>query len=369
VLKTDHRRQILDSFGFSGATNEILLTVLQREVPAMLPATDRSLLGSEIFVPDWVTATTVARRNGALPALQAVIFELNFPIAEGTSTTPLYQELALAGGRSLDDVRDRIPDKGPVWEAPEKMRLFLHDTGAGLIPIVLAGGRADFVTLVQAIIHHNEPKPVPASMGSVFINGYPNRRRYLQVRSALSEGVLKSEMRDPQLWKDKFIVISPGPYSGVSAETLGFSSDGWRETSIAIRVDHECTHYLARRLFPRLKFGLQDELIADFVGLMSATGRFSAQTFLTFMGLERFPEYRSGGRFENYQTELRVSTEAFQAVGRLLVEAARLLEAAVADWGPARWDSERVPVIAALSHSSLEELAAGEFTLPGSAAQ
>jgi Family of unknown function (DUF7005) len=367
VPKIDQRRKILESFGFSRPTNEILLTVLQREVPAALPATDRSLLGAEIFVPDWIAATAMAKRSGAVPALQTAIFELNFPIAEGTSTTPLYQELALAGGRSLDDVRDRIPANGPPWEAPEKMRLFLHDTGAGMIPIVLAGGRADFVTLVQAIIHHNEPKPVPASMGSVFINGYPNRRRYLQVRSALADGVLAPEMRDPQLWKDKLIIISPGPYSGVMAETVGFSADGWREISIGIRVDHECTHYLARRLFPRLKFGLQDELIADFVGLMAATGRFSAQTFLTFMGLERFPDYRAGGRFENYQTELRVSTDAFQAVGRLLVEAARLLEAAVADWAPARWDSEKVPIIAALTHSSLEELAAGEFALPGGA--
>ena len=355
------RRHVLESFGFSRPTCEMLLTVLHRDVPALLPPIDRAMLGSEIFVPDWMTVAESSRERGVLPALGEVVFELNFPIVEGTSATPLYQELALAGGKSLDDVRDRLPGDGPKWEHPGDLKLFMHDTGAGLIPIVLTGGRADFVTLIQAIIHHNEPKPVPASMGSVFINGYPNRRRYVQVRRGLAAGVLAAEMRDPQLWRDKFIVISPGPYSGVPAEKIGFASEGWRDISIGIRVDHECTHYLARRLFPRLKFGLQDELIADFVGLMSAIGRFSANVFLNFMGLENFPDYRKGGRFENYQKELQVSPEAFQAVGRLLVEGARRLEEQFAGWSPARWDSEKVRVVAALTHASIEELAAGRW--------
>ncbi|MGI8604512.1 MAG: DUF7005 family protein [Verrucomicrobiales bacterium] len=360
------RRSILESFGFSRAAIEILLTVLQRDVPAVRPAVERSLLGAEIFIPEWIEVVVKAGKEGALEALREIIFELNFPIAEGTSATPAYQELALAGGRNLADVRDRLPPEGPQWEKPAAMRLSLHDSGGGLIPVLQTGSRADFETLVRAIIHHNEPKPVPASMGSVFINGYPNRRRYLLVRKALAEGVLPAEKRDPQLWRDKFIIISTGPYSGVDAESLGLTVEKWRDLSVAIRIDHECTHYLARRLFPRLKFGLQDELVADFAGLMSATGLFPAQMFLTFMGLENFPDYRTGGRFENYQKELGVSSDAFHAVGRLLVEASRHLERSFADWSAARWDSDRGTVIAALTHASLEELAAGQ-ALPGSA--
>lgn len=356
---TESRRQLLERLGFSHATNELLLTLLHREVPEVMPAADRSLLGSEIFVPDWLEVARRAQEEGALAALREVIFELNFPIEPGVSGSAVYRELALAGGKGMADVSGGLPGEGPRWERPQEMKVFLHDTGGGLLPIIVTGCREDFVTLVQAIIHHNEPKPVPASMGSVFINGYPNRRRYLQVRQALSAGVLRPEMRDPQLWRDRFVIISPGPYSGVEAATLGLDEERWREISVAIRIDHECAHYLARRLFPRLKFGLQDELVADFVGLMSAVGRFEARTFNTFMGLEGYPDYRAGGRFENYQRELQVSGEAFAAVGRLLVEAGRHLEEAARDWDGTRWEKDKVRAIAALTQASLEHLASG----------
>ena len=352
------RRAILQGFGFAPAVIEMLLAVLCRKVPDASPPWERAHLGNEIFVPDWINAVDEARCHGVLESLRKILFELNFPIAKGIGGTPLYQELATSGSTDINAVQHRLPE-GPVWENAAGFRFFLHESGIGLIPVLLPGGRGDFLTLIRAIIHQGEPHDIPASTGSMFVNGYRNRRRYLMVRHAMASGVLQPEWRDPQLWRDKFIIVSAGPYSGVGHQTFGYSEKEWAEVSLRIRIEHESTHYVARRLFPQLKFGLQDELIADFAGIVQATGKFTANMFLTFMGLENFPAYRAGGRFENYQKELQVSGESLSAVEKLLVESAGHLESAVSGWTEAHWETQKIRLIALLTRSSLEEIAAG----------
>ncbi len=352
------RRALLASFGFSTSLVDRLLPALARELPPLCPDPAQVSLGNELFVPDWIGACVAAHQKGSVPALQDVIFELNFPIAGGISGSAEYQNLALAGSQSLADVRGRINLTGPAWEAPDALRLFMHDTGAGLLPVVHAAARADFVTLVRAIVHKNEPAAIPGSMGSSFINGYNNRSRYLRVREALACGALTAEMRNPQLWKDKLLLLTSGPYSGVSAARMALDHAVWIDRSTAIRLDHESCHYAIRRLFPRLKFGLQDELVADFAGLFGATGSFRAADFLLFMGLEDFPTYRPGGRFENYHKELTADPEAASAVARLLVDAARNLETFFTGWDLLRYDVARLRLLATLTHLPLEALAA-----------
>jgi hypothetical protein len=351
------RRRALESLGLPAGVIDPLITELGRTLPATCPDPAILALGNELFVPDWIDCCLDARRRGALPALQDRLFELSFPIAGGISGTPEYQSLALAGSRSLEEVRTTLPLEGPRWESPDSLRVFLHDTGAGLLPVIHAGARADFVTLVRAIGHRNEPVAIPASMGSNFVNGYVNRRRYLRVREALAAGVLAPESRDPQLWKDKFLLLASGPYSGVFAESTGLTPAEWIERSTTLRLHHESCHYLVRRLFPKLVFGIQDELVADFAGLMAATGSFRAPDFLLFMGLERFPEFRPGGRMANYHRKLTADAELGHAVARLLVEAARNLEAYFSPWDDARYRRERLRVLAVLTFLPLERLA------------
>lgn len=352
------RQAVLRHFGFSPRVVERLMEGLARDVPPVCPDPALVVPGNELFVPDWIACCLDARRRGAVPALRDVLFELNFPIAGGVSGTLEYQSLALAGGSGLEDVRKSLTLPGPEWEAPERMRVFMHDTGAGLLPVIHAAARADFVTLVRAIVHRNEPAPVPASMGSSFINGYNNRTRYLRVREALAAGVMKPEARNPQLWKDRLLLLASGPYSGVGADKMGLEPDEWVERSTTLRLHHESCHYVVRRLFPKLKFGLQDELIADFAGLMGATGEFRAKDFLLFMGLERYPEYRPGGRLENYPRECGGDAETLNAAGRLLVEAAESLERFFASWDPLRFIVEKARVLAVLTFLPLEALAA-----------
>lgn len=44
-----------------------------------------------------------------------------------------------------------------------------------------------------------------------------------------------------------------------------------------------------------------DELIADYAGIVAAWGRYRADWFLRFVGLEDYPRYREGGRLQNYR--------------------------------------------------------------------
>ncbi|MES2708566.1 MAG: hypothetical protein V4726_18375 [Verrucomicrobiota bacterium] len=351
------RPAVLQHFGFSAETRERLLAALSRDLPAVCPDPARTPLGNELFVPDWITCCVDAHRRGPVAALRDMLFELNFPIMAGISGTPEYQNLALAGSLSLEDVRKDLTLAGPAWTAPDRIRVFMHDCGAGLLPVIHAATHADFVILLQAIVHRNEPAAVPLSMGSSFINGYCNRNRYLRIREALALGVIAPEARNPQLWKDKMLVLASGPYSGVSASAAGLGHDVWMERSTRLRIHHEACHYLNRRLFPKLRFGLQDELIADFAGLMETAGGFKAADFLLFMGLERFPEYRSGGRLENYPRELGGSAEAVHAVARLLVEAAVNLENFFSGWDTVRWVINKLQVLATLTWLPLEVLA------------
>ena len=351
------RETVLQHFGFPAETARRLLKGLARDLPPVCPDPAQVPLGNELFVPDWIACCIDARRRGAVTALRDVLVELNFPICVDISTTAEYQSLTLAGSLSLADVRQKSTLGQPEWQAADRMRVFMHDSGMGLLPVIHAAAQADFVTLVRAIVHRNEPVQIPSSMGSSFINGYSNRSRYVRVREALALNLMQPEGRNPQLWKDKFLIISSGPYSGVPASEMNLDHGIWIQRSTDIRLHHESCHYTIRRLFPKMKFGLQDELVADFAGLMGAFGTFRAADFLLFMGLENFPVRRRGGRLENYARELCSDAGNAAAAGQLLVEAARNLERFFGSWIPLRYSAEKLRVLAVLTWLPLETLA------------
>ncbi len=77
-----------------------------------------------------------------------------------------------------------------------------------------------------------------------------------------------------------------------------------------------------------MRNSLLDELIADWAGITAAAGRFRADWFLRFMGLEEEGRYRAGGRLENYRGKPPLSDGAFKVLQSLVRNAARKLEAA-----------------------------------------
>jgi len=356
----DERRRLLEQGGASSDTVDRVLQALGRPLPTDCPDPSHLPPGSEVFVPDWITCAVDAHRRGAVAALRDMAVELNFPIAAGLRDTPEYRRLCLDTDTATAELPRGRTDGGPAWEAPERIRLFLHDTGAGLLPVIEAPARADFLILVRALGHRNEPVPVPDSMGANFLNGYANRRRFLAVREARAAGVLHQEPPDSALWKDRLLLLSAGAYSGVPTATMEVSETEWLHRSRTIRLHHESCHVMVRRLFPTLVFGIQDELVADFAGLMEAAGTFRASEFLAFMGLEHFPSYRTGGRFENYLRRLDGHPEAIQVVQRLLVGAAQAVEAFFACWDCTGFRRDKIRVLSALTYLPLEVLAGPE---------
>jgi hypothetical protein len=173
-------------------------------------------------------------------------------------------------------------------------------------------------------------------MGASMVAGFNNWDRIRQYRQQWeanhpdnqSESRWAAEFKQlipkKELYQDRFMILSQGPYSNVSAQDIGLPEAEWLRLSLTIRLEHECTHYFTRRLFNSMRNNLIDELIADYRGLIAATGRYRADWFLRFMGLESFPNYREGGRLQNYRGSL--SEESFKILQSLVVSAARNLE-------------------------------------------
>jgi hypothetical protein len=160
------------------------------------------------------------------------------------------------------------------------------------------------------------------------------------------------------LYQDRFILLSTGPYSAVSAETLGLSPAAWRDASRTIRLEHECAHYFTRRVFNSMRNALLDELIADYMGIVAVAGRFRADWFLQFLGLENFPAHRPGGRVENYRGTPPLSDPAIRVLASVVRSAAHNLERLDRQRGGAAVTSvDKARILLRLSRLSLEALA------------
>ena len=157
------------------------------------------------------------------------------------------------------------------------------------------------------------------------------------------------------LYQDRFILLSPGPYSGISAAQMGMPASDWEALSLTIRLEHECAHYVTRRAFGSMRNAPHDELIADYAGITAAAGRYRADWFLRFMGLENFPAYRAGARLESYRGDPPLSDAAFCVLHALVKRAAETVEAV---------DTRRclppVAMVVALTRLTLEDLAADD---------
>jgi hypothetical protein len=306
-------------------------------------------LPDEPFVEIWERWAAEARERGAFEVLSDHLPQLRFPVRQGISETEGYRAAVRRGVPPSE-----IPSAtGLEIGRPDLVSLEIHESPAGRIPVILARGRDEFAALLRALSRKNEPVPVPDSQGALMISGYNNWER---IRERLRRG---EEMKDIQphreLYQDRFILLSDGPYSAVPAADLGLDEAEWRRISLAIRRDHECAHYLTRRLFGSMRNNVLDELIADYAGMVAATGTFRAAWFLRFLGLEDYPAYRSGGRLDLYRGDPPLSDTAFHDLHGLIRSAAENLERFGA---PARTLSERALVLSALASLRLDDLAA-----------
>lgn len=326
-------------------------------------------LTPEPHVAVWEEYAVIAQEVGVFQTLSIKLVQLKFPILEGISQTEAYR-FATRKGVSVDGM---VEATGLILQQPEQLHLILHESLAGVIPVLLTRNREDFVSLVQALTMRNEPLPVPASMGACIVTGFNNWdrvRQYRQQWSAknfgnCSESTWLEEfgrlIPQKQLYQDRLIILSDGFYSNVSASDIGLLEPEWRRISLNIRLEHECTHYFTQRLFGSMRNNLLDEFIADYRGIVAAIGHYRADWFLRFLGLESFPDYREGGRLQNYRGQPPLSEGAFKILQALVKSAAENLERFDAEHGgELRTLNSQLIMLIALTYLTLEELADSE---------
>jgi hypothetical protein len=365
--RTEARARILAAFGAGPAETEELLAYDESPFDhARLPRPLALPPPPEAHVATWERYAVEAAQRGVYETLGRHLPRLRFPIKAGISQTESYRAATLRGV-SPDGMAEAT---GLRLDHPERLRLLVHRSLAGPVPVLIAGDRADFVALVRALSMRNEPAPVPASMGACTVKGFNNwdrireYRRQWEAQDPANRGeaawaaAFRRLIRRPELYQDRFMILSEGPYSDVPAADLGLADDEWRRLSVAIRLEHECTHYLTLRLFGVTRNNALDELLCDYTGIAAAAGRFRADWLLRFIGLEGFPRYRDGGRLQNYLGQPPLSDGAFTILRALVKAAADNLERFDAERFPVvEPASDRGPALLALSQLTLEELA------------
>lgn len=287
----------------------------------------------EGHVAIWRRWENEARQDGVFQVLQRYLPQLRFPVREGMSQNPDYRRATLQG----QDPSTLAAATGLAIEEPGAIELSLYPSVAGTIPLLIVRRRPEFLALVRALGKRNEPVPLPDSMGALMIAGFNNWNRLEALRRDFEAA--KAEERQaatwneafarikekPELYQDRFILLSDGPYSAVPAAELGLDDATWRAKSLILRRDHECAHYATRRLFGSMRNHLHDELIADYCGIVAAEGHFRADWFLRFVGLDQETP-REGARALIYRCVPPLSDAAFEIFCGYVRAAARQVE-------------------------------------------
>jgi hypothetical protein len=297
--------------------------------------------------------------------LQQRLPQLLFPIEEGISAKDAYRDVIRRG----KPVAESLMQKTLSLERPDAFRFFVGEHPSGALPVLVTPHRRDFETLDRALGFRNEPVPINPSVNAHTIAGFINwdrvrRHQTLWIATRGSGGaaswveemdrVLKQES-----WRfyDRFILLCAKPYSGVSSAALGLDLDegAWVERSTLLRLEHEFTHYATKRVYGTMNTNLLDEVICDWAGITKALGRFRADWFLKFLGLENWPEIREGARALAYLPGL--GGDAVALLCRLTTEVAAGVEELNDEF---YLEEERPRFLLALTRLTLELLASDE---------
>ena len=366
------RREVLAQCGATGSTIDELLAYNAKPFPPEAAAAQPVLpLADEPHVDAWRRYEAESRETDAFTALKRHFVQLRFPIANGISAEAPYQQ---ATRRGMVEAADAYAAAAVTPERPDLVELTIVPTIAGHVPVLVAGDRRDFVKLVQAFSERNEPTPIPDAMGACIVKGLNNWSRIREYRAAweharggaATDGDWSEEFQRlvprKELYQDRFIILSRGPYSAIAARDIGLADDDWLSRSLTIRREHELTHYFTYRVFNAMRNNVFDELIADFVGLVRGFGAYRADFALRFLGLERYPNFRAGGRLEVYRGKPPLSDDAFAVARTLAVRSAHNLEAFAQAYPESlRSLQELGAVTFALTTATLEELASTEM--------
>lgn len=177
------------------------------------------------------------------------------------------------------------------------------ETPVGKVRVVTLGNRHDFEMLLRGLMAAKKGPEVkiPKSQGAAMLTVFNWNRINTHLAKFNEEEQSKEFERFTSVkenYLDMLVVLSRGPYSNISAESIGISEDKWLDLSDIIRRFHELTHVICRRMYPGDIDEVRDELVADAVGLFAAYGYFDIDMEKMFLGI-RGDKYFEG-RLENY---------------------------------------------------------------------
>jgi hypothetical protein len=354
------RRRVLEGWGGSAAAVEAVLAYgANRFDPAALPPPPVLPLPPEPHL-EWWSAQAAAAGEAVFDHLRARLPQLRIPLRPGMSGNPAYAEVMRRGCPF-----DPAAFAGElVLERPAALHLEVHSDPAGDLPVLLTAHRPDFETLYRALACRSEPVVVNPAVNAQMIAGLINWDRVAAYRETWlaaggNPGAWEAERArvaqvEPWHFFDRLVLACEYPYSGVLATDLGLALDEgqWLARSTVLRLTHEFTHYLTKRLYGVMSLNLLDEIIADCAGMTAALGTFRAVWFLRCLGLDTFPAMRPDGRVHTYRGDL--DDAAFALLCALTVAAAQGLEGLVArHYHPAA----HTRLVLALTRLTLESLA------------
>lgn len=276
-----------------------------------------SSLLEDTYINTWEDYYSESKKISAFDTLKKYIVQLQFPVQKGISKTKEYINSSLRG-------KPKLSKSCLMLNQPELIKLELYNSSIiGKVPVIIVPNDDDFNTVISALSNKNEPQELPKSMGASFINGINNWDRIYRLKANwlihnptgnwnihFKEHILPK----PHLFKDKLVVLSTKAYSGIKCEGIGVSKDSWEFLSLIIRREHECAHLFTLKYYGCMANNMHDEIIADYAGITKVLGHFNKEWFLQFIGLENYPNYRKGGRLENYQGSTKLSKEAFEGL-------------------------------------------------------
>ena len=182
------------------------------------------------------------------------------------------------------------------------------ETPAGPVEVLFLKKRVDFETFLQVIGNKSMPVPIAPTVGAITYRGLADWGAVARAREEYLAGGgddWKSEFKrlasTPGAFRAEIVVVSEGPYSNVAADRVAYCEKDWLHVSRDIRLNHECAHVVCRRLMPEDVLPVWDEVTADVVGLLCATGGYDAHLAALFLGVtaEGFAE----GRLSEYLDE------------------------------------------------------------------
>ena len=222
-------------------------------------------------------------------------------VAPAYDAEEAYKRAALSGIAPEDANLDHF-----VGDERDELREV--ETPAGPIEVLFLANRADFERFLQIMGHRARPEAIAPSIGAITYRGLADwgkvadaARAYIESGGDNWPAEFARLAKEPGSFRSEIIAISGGPYSNIAAERTPFGPDEWLEVSREIRLHHECAHVVCRRLMPDNIAPVWDEVTADMVGLLCATGRFDASLEDVFLGVSE--QGYVGGRLEEYLDE------------------------------------------------------------------